>query len=879
VIAASSGLLGNGYAPLESLAEVFALAADALYSERQDGTIAAWNRGAERLLGYTTASVIGSDGHRLYPSSRGAEFDSLRERLRAGEAIDAREFEALREDGVVVSVSLSGHPIRADDGAVVGAWITLRDLTEQRTAQATLAENASRLEEAQALSHVGIWAWDSIFDDIELSSELYRICGLDPLEFDGTFETYTDRLHPEDRPGAVAAMRAAAAKQEPFEREYRVVTPGGEVRWVYVRGRPATDPSGRPTGMRGIAQDVTERRHSEEALKDQAASLDLLKRLAVGANQATSFEGALQASLRDICAHTGWPIGRVYMASLSGDEVATTPVWHIGDPSLSSLQQDVAVFARGKGLPGRVLATCEPGWTTDPVDLGPAAPAAGVRSALAFPIQVGDDTVAVLEFLSRDPNPPADDMFEVMATASTQLGRVVERSRAEAILLDQATHDSLTGLPNRTLFLSRVEEALAAASAEGSEVAVLFVDLDGFKVINDSLGHGVGDEVLIAVARRIRGVLKPTDTVARFGGDEFTILCRGLKRVGDVMGVATRLGDVIAQPLPLSMGNEVVITTSIGVAGVSDASRDAEAILRDADVAMYRAKQQGRAQCEVFNVAMRTEAMQRLKTVSALRRAIDCDELRLVYQPHFRLSDGNLTGAEALIRWQRPDHGMVEPDDFIHLAEESQLIVPIGTWVLSEACRQAVEWESERPFTMAVNVSARQLTHPDFVMDVAQALRDTAMDPSSLCLEITERVLMADAEVCLGTLNGLKNLGVSIAVDDFGMGYSSLAYLQRFPIDTLKIDKAFVARLGTGDARARAIVGAIVDLAGALELTSVAEGVETGRQRQDLIELGCDIGQGYLFARPQAVAACDGWCPRVSRRRSRTRLPSSKGPS
>lgn len=860
-----------------SLAGVVATSDHAIYSERLDGTVTSWNRGAERLFGYPAAMAIGQGADRLYPGHAGDELSLLRRRIHAGEVVEAYEFEGQRQDGLVIPVVVTARPICPSGEDVVGMWVTVRDASEQRTAQTTLAESAARLEEAQALAHIGIWAWDAVSDSFELSSEFHRICGLSPREFDGTFDGYVALVHAEERERVVVAMRLVVATRREFEQEYRIVRPDGGVRWVYVRGEPATDSTGQAVGMRGIAQDVTERKDAEDGLKRQAASLELLKRLAVAANEALSLDTALSASLSDICAHTGWSIGRVYLASATGREAVATPFWYVDSPAYESFRRETADLSvpRGVGLAGRVLATCMPAWTTDLSDgdlgmaAGPAA-AAGLHAAFAFPIHVGDEVVAVLEFFSTEAVGPDDQLLEVMATASTQLGRVVERDRAKELLSDQATHDALTGLPNRGLFLARMEDALAIANADGTNVAVLFMDLDGFKIVNDGLGHAAGDAVLVALARRIQTVLKPTDTVARFGGDEFTILCRGLRGEADVLGVVRRVADTVAQPLTLAVGGEVVITCSIGIAfGPKDAD-GAEGLLRNADAAMYHAKRQGRARYEIFNTLMHTEAIQRLNTVGRLRHAIDQDELRLFYQPQYSLIDGSLTGAEALIRWQRPEEGLALPDEFIQLAEESQLIVPIGAWVLGEACRQAVKWESDQPFEMAVNVSACQLARPDLVRLVDETLRETGADPMSLCLEITESVLMGDAEFYMEALMGLKELGVSIAVDDFGMGYSSLAYLQRFPVDILKVDRAFVSRLGQGDVQGQAIVGAVINLAHALDMTAVAEGVETAEQRQDLIDLGCNVAQGYFFGHPQPVGARSAWHPKGNRR-SRSR--------
>jgi len=685
---------------LGGLALLLASASDAVYCEDSGGRITHWNRSAERLFGRSADAVMGMLSAGLYPEHRQDERAFLSRRVDAGEVVEGYETEIRRHDGLVVPVELTACPIKGAGRTAVGAWVPVRDVTEQKVAEATLADWASRIDEAEELAHVGLWLWDQASGSVQMSRGLHRILGVDPHDFDGTLETYIGFSPPEDAAPLAAAMQEAYETSASFEREYRVVR-RGPPHWVYARGEPVLNAVGSTVGLRGVVQDVTERKQSEAALLEHTAQMS-----------------------------------------------------------------------------------------------------------------------------------------------------------------EQATHDALTGLPNRSLFLRRLGDALARSAGTDEQVAVLFVDLDGFKLVNDSLGHAVGDSVLVALAGRIRSVLRPTDTVARFGGDEFTIVCESLPNEDYVLGIVERVGQAVSVPLRLDDGVEVSITTSIGIAFATGAEDNPEELLRDADVAMYRAKAQGRARATVFDAAMHTQAAERLETVSRLRGAADRGELRLYYQPQVSLDRSEVVGVEALIRWEHPERGLVLPDQFIPLAEEAQLIGPIGRWVLEEACRQAVEWQRQRPglapLKMAVNVSASQLTQGDMVTTTARILRDTGMDPASLCLEITEGVLMGDADGSLGALRGLKELGVTVAVDDFGMGYSSLAYLQDFPVDILKVDRAFVARLDPSLPQRKALVAVVIDLAHALGQIAIAEGVETVEQLDDLISLGCDIGQGYLFGRPQAAGI---WAP------------------
>jgi diguanylate cyclase (GGDEF)-like protein len=422
---------------------------------------------------------------------------------------------------------------------------------------------------------------------------------------------------------------------------------------------------------------------------------------------------------------------------------------------------------------------------------------------------------------------------------------VSKRRFAEAELCWQANHDALTGLPNRELFLERLGGALGA---DRERVAVLLVDLDDFKVVNDSLGHGAGDRLLSGVAERLCRVLRPGDVIARFGGDEFTVLLPGIASEAYALQVARRLADALREPLVLD-GERRYVTASIGVSFSGPSENDPHALLRDADAAMYRAKETGKSRYEVFDDSMRESAMERLELESGLRHALDDGELRLVYQPLVTLDDGRVTGVEALLRWDHPIFGLVAPLRFVALAERNGMIIPIGAWVLREACAQLAAWGHDA-LSMSVNVSARQLGSTDLVDVVRAALEDSGIAPRRLCLEITETAMMADPGAIGETLCALKALGVRLAVDDFGVGHASLRQLRALlPVDTLKIDKSFVDGIAA-DADDAAIVEGVVRLAHSLGLQAVAEGVETVEQVAMLRGFSCQIGQGYHFARP-----------------------------
>jgi diguanylate cyclase (GGDEF)-like protein len=437
-------------------------------------------------------------------------------------------------------------------------------------------------------------------------------------------------------------------------------------------------------------------------------------------------------------------------------------------------------------------------------------------------------------------------------------GRELEESREH--FRHAAFHDALTGLPNRTLFTEHLRVALRRAHQNEKYLfGVLFLDLDRFKNINDSLGHPCGDELLVLVARRLEMCIRQTDMVARFGGDEFAILLDAIQDASDAVRVAEKVQQVISAPFKLA-SHETITTGSIGVALSAPGYTEAEDIIRDADTAMYRAKERGKARCEIFDTAMHTRAVTLLRLESDLRRALEKDELCVYYQPIVSLMSGDLHGFEALVRWQHPERGIVSPSDFIPLAEETGLILPIGLRVLRDACHQLRKWQqyslSNRDLIMSVNLSGKQLAQPDLIERIEEVLNESQIDPWHLKLEITETVVMENPELAAITLAKLRSLGVRLSIDDFGTGYSSLSYLNRFPVDTLKIDRSFVASMNKADENLQ-IVKTIITLAGNLGMQVIAEGVETEEQLDQLRSLKCQYGQGYLFSTPLNVTDAD----------------------
>jgi diguanylate cyclase (GGDEF)-like protein/PAS domain S-box-containing protein len=630
--------------------------------------------------------------------------------------------------------------------------------------------------------------------------------GREPAELEGT--SWCALYHPDDRgPAAAALAEALAAPGTDVHRELRRVSADGAETWVDETLRAVDGSAGAVVLVH--TQDATARR-AEERLR---ASEERYALAAEGAND----------GLWD------WDVAgrRLYvsargkaMLGYAGDEMGDRPEEWLGRVHPEDVERVRAELASQQAGERALFESVHRLRHRD----------GGYRWAHVRGVAL------------RGP----DGRPVRMAGSITD---VTERRVAEELLHHNALHDAVTGLPNRTLLLDRVGLALRRGTRHGRGCALLCLGLDGFKVINESLGHAAGDLLLAEVARRLEQALRSADTVARLGADVFAVLVDEMRDPAEVRIVADRVHEALAAPFELA-GRTVFATASIGIAAAGE-DDTAEALLRDADTAMYRAKGRGRARSEMYDAGMQAAALQRLHLESDLRGAVERGELTLAYQPLVSLADGRIAGFEALARWRHPDRGELLPAEFIPVAEETGLIVPLGRWVLREACRQMREWNRRYGAALSVNVnlSPRQFGDPGLAADVAQALRETELPASFLKLEITENLLMGDAGGAAATLEELKTLGVDLCIDDFGIGYSSLSYLHRFPIDTLKIDRSFITRLGA-DAQSEQIVRTILVLAQTLGLRAVAEGVETPEQAETLRSIGCEYAQGYRFSHP-----------------------------
>ena len=487
----------------------------------------------------------------------------------------------------------------------------------------------------------------------------------------------------------------------------------------------------------------------------------------------------------------------------------------------------------------------------------------GNRISAMLPLVAKRESIGLVELTSAQHVQFDERRLGLAQTMANEAAMALENARLYERVRHQAFHDPLTRLANRSLFRDRLDHALARTTRGLRSVAVLFVDLDDFKTVNDTYGHTVGDGLLVAAGERLLSVVRPGDTVARLGGDEFAVLLEDVEDGRDATAPAERMLAAFSVPFQVG-GNELFVGTSIGIALGASGERTPEELLRNADFAMYQAKSMGKGRYALFEPKMRDAAVERVELAALLRGALDRNELILHYQPIIDLRSGTVRGLEALIRWIQPERGLLMPGTFIDIAEETGLIVPIGRWVLREACRQLRTWQerfpSDPPIAISVNLSVRQFADPRLVSDVAAAVRDSGIPPSSLVLEITESLLAREADGTVAKLRAIRAMGVRLAIDDFGTGYSSLSYLQRFPLDVLKIDRAFVDAVG--EAEGSALIRSIVDIGRSLRLSTVAEGIERPEQPAQLLALDCDMGQGFLMNRPQEAEAIEAFLAR-----------------
>ncbi|TSA17050.1 MAG: EAL domain-containing protein [Betaproteobacteria bacterium] len=653
--------------------------------------------------------------------------------------------------------------------------------------------------------------------------------------------------------GSWEGHRATLEAHLPF-RNFEYVRTGddGARYFVSLSGLPVVDAAGQFAGYRGVGTNITERKGAELRLGMEHAVTRLL-------SEAKAPEKVMRKIIQTICEALGFACGARMLLNQDAQTMHCTETWSV--PSAEIMEFIVAGRLSMRkdrmtgGLLRRVWGSAQPVWIADVAveagfDRAPFAAKAGLHAAFAYPILFGNEILGAMEFFCREIRQPDEVLLQSLRSIGAQIGQFMARSQAEERVHHLAHYDELTGLPNRSMFNQRLSHALAQARRSDNALAVLFIDLDRFKNINDTLGHEAGDAVLKEVALRLQSCLREVDTVGRLGGDEFVVLIEGLPEPLQVAAVAQKILAAVVKSIIIG-AQEFNITTSIGISNYPDDSNDMQGLLKNADIAMYRAKAQGKNNYQFYSAQMNVHTIERLALESDLRHALERDEFLLHYQPKVDIASKRITGMEALLRWQRPGLGLVPPMQFIPLAEETGLIVPIGEWVLRTACAQNKAWREQGlpPLRVAVNLSARQFAHENLLHDVARVLRTTGMDASALELEITESMVMHDPERAVELLGKLKAMGIHLSIDDFGTGYSSLSYLKRFPLDSLKIDRSFIRDI-PGDADDAAITRAIIAMAQSLRLTVIAEGVELEDQLTFLREHDCDEMQGYHFSKP-----------------------------
>ncbi|MGH3087681.1 MAG: EAL domain-containing protein, partial [Rubrobacteraceae bacterium] len=753
------------------------------------------NAAFSRMTGYSPAEIVGKTPRVLQgPKTDRAKLDSIRESLSKGEPVKA-EVLNYRRDGSEFWVEMDIVPV-SEGGGWPEYWVSVqRDTTARREAEEryrTLVEQVpgiTYIEDART----GATLYDS--------PQIRELLGY-PADISAKDPQYWWRIvHPDDLE-RVRDEEARGMRNGKFSLEYRVFAKDGRIIWLRDEATVVRDEAGSPRFWRGFLFDVTERKRAERALEESEARL---------ASVTSGAPVILFALDKD---------GRVTLAEGKGLEtLGAKPGEHVG----------CSIFEKWKYLPGvledvrRVLGGEEIASTVEIEGF--------TFDARYSPVRNGSGEVSGVIGVATD------------ITARRDLERELEH---------RAFHDPLTGLANRSLCMDRLSQALKRAARRGCPAALLFMDLDDFKVVNDSLGHDTGDELLIEVAARLRRCLRPGDTLARLGGDEFVVLIEDTGLDGAIR-VANRVAELLEPPFFLGeQGHERFVTVSIGITVAGGGERRAEDLLREADLAMYRAKEEGKSHYEVFDSEMSARVLGRLEMEDSLRRALDHGQLEVHYQPVVSLSTGGIVGVEALVRWKHPERGLVYPADFIPLAEETGLIIPLGRRVIEESCRQLAKWREALPedesIFLCINLSARQFRHPGLARDVSAILKKTGVSPEAVYLEVTESVAMAGTRET-DSLAQLKRLGVGVMIDDFGTGQSSLSYLKKLPVDFIKVDRAFASGLGDNLVD-REIVSAIVHLGHAVDLKIVAEGVESADQLLRLRELGCDYAQGYFFSEP-----------------------------
>ena len=790
----------------EHLNDVFNAAPDPMLIVSSQGVISTVNQKALQLFGYEHDELIGHPIELLVPEAQRERHRGMRERLTSQPdnrlPSRDREFVAQHKNGEIIPVEIGlSYTQRDGERQII---TTVHDVTERKSVESTLRAQQDVLNKAQEVAKFGSWEWDIKNNISSWSDETYRIYGFDADSYTPSYQSELDRTHPDDH-ALVADVTAAAMAGRAYEIEHRIIRADGEERIVNRRGELYRDADGNAIQMVGSIQDITERKRTEVAL-----------RLADSVFEHTS-EGIMVTDADNRILRVNEAFTRI-SGYTEGDALGKKP------QELLSSERHPSEFY-------------DQLWTS-------------LNETGFWQGEIWDRRKNNEIYPSRHYISVVRDESGRVTQHITIFTDITEEKRAEDRIQRLAHYDQLTGLPNRILFEDRLQQAFARAKRADTKVGLMFIDLDRFKVVNDTLGHHAGDALLKEMGTRILSCVREQDTVARLGGDEFTIILEDLQQADSAATVAQKILILLQQPISLQ-GNEVTSGGSIGISIYPEHGSDEKSIVKNADMAMYQAKKLGRNRCQFYTEDLAVNADERFTLENKLRSAVTNNELELYYQPQINMNTGKLVGAEALVRWNDPTRGIVSPGEFIPMAEETGLIEEIGLWVMRQACRQAKAWQDRgyAPFRMSINVSGYQLTHGSIADSVNEVLDETGLDAQYLELEITESHIIANPERTAMALELLRSRGVSLAIDDFGTGYSSLGYLKRLPIDRLKIDRSFVVDI-PHDKDDEAIVSAVISMARHLGLEVIAEGVEHPYHITFLVGHGCAEMQGYYFSCP-----------------------------
>jgi len=788
------------------------IAAVMLMAIDTQGRIMLINKKGSQLLGKPENELIGSDWFAEFvPVDERIAVRRVFDQMMRGEAhlVEKYENSVINSAGQKMLLAWNNSILLDEDGSISGTLSSAEDITERERVQRLLRESRERFDLAVRGSSDGIWDWNVETGEIYVSERWCEMLGYQPNEVSFGPEGWTHWIHPDDRTEALDRMRKHFKTRQPYASEYRMPTRNGEYRWFLNRGQAIWNTQGRAIRVAGSTSDITERKAGEDQLRKLSLAVQQSPESIVITNLGGDIEYVNEAFIQN----TGYNREEV---------IGKNPrILHSGKTPPEIFAALWEALGQGHSWKGEFCNQRKDG-------------SEYIEHAVITPIRQHDGTVTHYVAVKED---------------------ITTRKASEEQINTLAFYDQLTSLPNRRLLLDRLKQALAASARSKRFGALLFIDLDNFKILNDTLGHDIGDLLLQEVARRLTTCVREGDTVARLGGDEFVVMLEDLSENIEESAAQTKtVGEKILQSLNETYQLSTYShhsTPSIGVTLFSSQHEAIDELLKRADLAMYQAKAAGRNTLRFFDPEMQAVVTTRAAMEADLREAILNDQFMLHYQAQV-VGEGRVTGVEALLRWQHPQRGMVSPVEFIPLAEDTGLILPLGHWVLQTACAQLALWAS-RPrmshLTIAVNVSARQFHHRDFVDQVRAVLEHTGANPQRLKLELTESLLVDDVESVIAKMTALKMVGVGFSLDDFGTGYSSLSYLKRLPLDQLKIDQGFVKDILT-DANDAAIAKMVVVLAESLGLSVIAEGVEMEAQRSFLAHHGCHAYQGYLFSRP-----------------------------